>query len=468
MTNLNPVFRTEWLMLRRSGLLGWLLGLLLLAGGYAIFYGKTEIERQQATIALLHHDEQARLDTLRAHLALDTTVAANRQAWQDARDPYFADVDGYRYAIDEPRPLAALALGGRDLRSFYQPVAARSLLRQVDLTELVNPQKLLAGHFDLSFVLVYLLPLVIVALTYNVLSAEAERGTLALLRSQPFSVARVLGLKLLFRFALVLGAVAVLTLLAGVVNRVPVGEAGQLLLWLGVAAAYVAFWFGVSALVVAQGRTSAFNAVALLGLWSLLVLVAPALTQLALDRRHPLPDRAEVLGRVRQEYATVRPKAETLRLFYEKNPQFSRSDTTSPALSLMVYYARNELVDRSLAPLVNRQEAQLLAREAAVRAVRGLLPAVNAQDLFNRLAGTDEESHRAYQADLRRFHQTVKEFFVPKKFTNHPMTAADYDQIPVWNPTPAPTPPVTGGVLALLLGAALFAGVGAWLMRRWR
>jgi ABC-2 type transport system permease protein len=470
MNLLRPLFRQEWLSLTRGGLLGWLLGLLLLAGGYALFYGKTEIQRQHATIALLHHDEQARLDTLRAHLTLDTTVAGNRLKWDMARDPYFVDVDGYRYAIEYPRPLAALSLGGRDLHPFYQPVASRSLLRQLDPTELGNPQKLLAGHFDLSFVLVYLLPLLIIALTYNVLSAEAESGTLALLRSQPVSLARVLGAKLLFRFLLVLGAVAGLTVLGGLFQAVSWTGAGVALLgWLGVATTYALFWFGAVALVVTFGQTSAFNALVLLGTWIGLVLVAPTLTQLFLDHHRPLPDRADVLQAIRQEYATQRPKAETLRLFYETRPDLKDSDTTSTAYSLMVYYARNELVDRNLSPLVEKQERRLRDREATVGALRGLLPAVNAQDLFNRLAGADEASYRTYLNQMAAFHQKLKAFFVTKKFRNQSVTETDYAQIPVWTAMPPGASPELGsGLLALLIGAGVLMGTGAWRLNRWK
>lgn len=220
---MNPfrtVFRLEWLTLTRSHLIYWLAGLLLVTGLYAIFYGQTEVRRQQQTIAVLHRDEQARLDTLRRHLALDTTWAGNAQKWKDARDPYFVDVEGYRYAIAYPGPLTAFSLGQRDLYPTYQEVMGRALQRQLNPTELANPQKLLVGSFDLAFVLVYLLPLLLIVLGYNLLSAESEGGTLALLQTQAVSLRRVLGLKLLIRFGLVSAGIVALVGLAGLLNGV--------------------------------------------------------------------------------------------------------------------------------------------------------------------------------------------------------------------------------------------------------
>ncbi|MEJ7658781.1 MAG: hypothetical protein WKG07_03710 [Hymenobacter sp.] len=65
--------------------------------------------------------------------------------------------------------------------------------------------KLLVGNFDLAFVLVYLLPLFVIALGYGLLAGEQESGVLPLLRVQAASVRRLLLGKLLFGFLLVAG-----------------------------------------------------------------------------------------------------------------------------------------------------------------------------------------------------------------------------------------------------------------------
>ena len=70
-------------------------------------------------------------------------------------------------------------------------------------TEIENPNRLLAGRFDLAFVIVFLYPLLILTLSYNMLSAEQEQGTLALTLSQPVSLRTLVSGKVLLR-ALVL------------------------------------------------------------------------------------------------------------------------------------------------------------------------------------------------------------------------------------------------------------------------
>ena len=71
----------------------------------------------------------------------------------------------------------------------------------------------MVGRFDLAFVTVYLLPLLVLALSFNVLSEEREQGTLALTLSQPVSARDVVGAKLAFRALLVVGLAAGVSLL---------------------------------------------------------------------------------------------------------------------------------------------------------------------------------------------------------------------------------------------------------------
>ena len=70
----------------------------------------------------------------------------------------------------------------------------------------------MVGRFDLAFVVVYLLPLLVLALSFNVLSEEREQGTLALTLSQPVSARGVVAAKLAFRALLVVGMVLAVSL----------------------------------------------------------------------------------------------------------------------------------------------------------------------------------------------------------------------------------------------------------------
>jgi ABC-2 type transport system permease protein len=92
----------------------------------------------------------------------------------------------------------------------------------------------------------------------------------------------------------------------------------------GVTLAYVVIWIAAAALVVAVGRSSDFNLVALLALWLVWVVLGPALVTVAASLRFPAFESLEIAVRQRQGYLSTwdRPVRQTMSLFYERYPEW--------------------------------------------------------------------------------------------------------------------------------------------------
>ncbi|AQG77882.1 DUF3526 domain-containing protein [Spirosoma montaniterrae] len=468
---MHPFFlllRNDWRLLKRGRSLTIVSLLALLAGVYALFYGKTFVERQQATITELQQNERARLDSLLIWAKLDPTVAANREKWEKATSPYDVNVpEGYRTTMHEPSALTPLSLGMRDLFPYYHDVMGRAIYRQLFQQEIANPQKLAVGHFDWAFVVIFLLPLLLIALSYNLLSVEKEQGTYALLRSQPITLRQIVLAKLVLRLGLLMGFLVLMTGLAIGLLGIDVGEDGALTArFFVVSAMYSLFWAGVVFAVVSFQKTSAFNALMLLGCWLVLVLALPTLLHQVLTVRQPI-DRSTFENLVRDEYGQEQPDSVVLKPYYARYPdRYFPRDTIKRTPDLRVYYARNDQLDQILTPLVGQYEAAVAAREATVSDWSWVLPAVTAQELFNGLAGTSAAAHRAYIGQVRDFHRLWNGFFVPKYFKNQRLTAADYAQFPVWQfRSAAPDVAVGPGLLKLLLLTVILFGLGWWKLK---
>ena len=61
--------------------------------------------------------------------------------------------------------------------------------------ELENPVNLMTGAFDIAFVVIFLLPIFILAISYDLLSSERERGTLAMILAHPISLKELMALE---------------------------------------------------------------------------------------------------------------------------------------------------------------------------------------------------------------------------------------------------------------------------------
>jgi ABC-2 type transport system permease protein len=149
---------------------------------------------------------------------------------------------------------------------------------------------------------VYLFPLVIIALSYNLVSLEKEQGTLALLLSQPVSLKTVIVGKIGLRAALVVLLVLLFSLIGMGIGGLDLSSPGawlRLLVWSGTVAAYGAFWFGAVLFVTSFARSSATNALALAGIWLLLVVVLPSTLNMAVSVLYPMPSRVDMIAALR-------------------------------------------------------------------------------------------------------------------------------------------------------------------------
>ncbi|GAB3535948.1 hypothetical protein GCM10027443_25600 [Pontibacter brevis] len=201
------LIKYEWLNFRADKGLLILTLLTLFAGLYGIYYGTTEIERQRENIAAL--------DVLTEH-----NVEEMKEKFPGDADA--GDIGYYHstFAVNHPGSWAGLSMGQRDVNPYYIKLRLLNLQSQLYESENINPLKVLSGNFDLAFVLVYLFPLLIIGLCFNILSAEKEQGTLPLLLSQPIGLPLLVGAKLMFRMILVLGLALLLSVAAFVWGQV--------------------------------------------------------------------------------------------------------------------------------------------------------------------------------------------------------------------------------------------------------
>jgi ABC-2 type transport system permease protein len=443
----------EYLHFRAAKGLVLLTGLLLAVGLYGIFYGTTEVARQRQHLA--------ELPTLARHNV--TELKAKFPGPADA-----GDVGYYRYtfAVHQPTPWASLALGQRDVNPYYLKLRLLGLQGQLYASENVNPGKLLSGNFDLAFVLVYLFPLLIIALSFNLLSGEKEQGILMLLLAQPVRPGLVVGAKLTFRLGLVLGLAGLLSAIGLAWARVPLD--GRVGLWLVLTGLYCLFWFGVALLVTAWQRSSAFNAVALLSAWLLLLVLVPSLLQEYVSAACPLPQGLELTMQQREEIHAGwdRPKAATMQRFFAVYPQYRDTATIRERFVWRWYYAFQYLGDKSVAKLAAAYAHGLRERYDLAEHLDWLSPALATQTSLQALAGTDLPAHLAFQQSATHYHDALRAFYYPFLFKKVPFTHADYDRVPTHTFISPPDLGIAwGGCWQLLLSVVAVYAAGLVLLR---
>ena len=197
------------------------------------------------------------------------------------------------YVVIEPPPLAPLAAGVSALMPDYYRFDAHGMFLQRSTSSIDNPLRLSAGSFDLAFVLVFLIPIIVITLSYDVMSREKELGVLALVGAQGVSIQRFVALKLLVRGLVIVVAIVAVNLLGLLVVSLIGAVPGLLsvVTWIAVAVLYGLIWFGLAALTYFEKAGPSPELV-----WTLITLGWIALALGELDRAQALAERGARLA----------------------------------------------------------------------------------------------------------------------------------------------------------------------------
>jgi len=446
--------------------------LLLVTGIYGIAAGTAQMRSQTAAIDVLQQKETSRLEALRTAVGPATYAMS-------------IDGDAARVVYDRPAALAALAVGQRDVFPFYRHVSGRTLVYDGAgvhfdgmADDIANPERLLTGNFDLAFVLVFLIPLALIAVSYDVLSGDREAGTFALWAASGTAPATIIAWRLLGR-ALPVVLLSAMLVVLGAFWSPSTAAAGDVAVMVLVAWGYQVWWLGVVLIVIAADRSSAANALTLFAAYLAVTVIVPATIGLSMDAVAPPASHAAsaLLIRDRNDALWGEIDLAAWERFHAAAPDVPRdaSINLQPELGDALAYGKkivvwHYLMDELALPELDRSLRGLRRRDSMTRRLHAVAPAVLTTDLLAAIARTDVPAHLAFQDAIRTFQAANTRRLRELMFPGTRLSAAHMPLYPAYMP-PA-TRPLRADPPFLLAIATLFAtalalvGLGAWRLTR--
>ncbi|MTI22867.1 DUF3526 domain-containing protein [Fulvivirga sp. RKSG066] len=435
-STIKTLVRYEWKAFVRNKFQLIMLVVTFLFGLYAIYYGQSEINAQRNTINAVTAIEHEEFSTYKASFTEEMETIEQEQTHDIASRPAYAWFRHGYHAILPPHDFAPLAIGQRDLFRYYYRLTGMSLHYQLFENELANPVNLMAGNFDLSFVLIYLFPLVIIAFCYGLYSSDKEGGTLALLLIQSVSMRKITLVRLTFYFVLITGLALLLSLVGILSSGSFVADENLMpgLAWLVGVVVYCAFWFGLLYFVISFRKSSSFNAISAAGCWLFLLIVIPSMLNVIVTTMYPL-NSATLAGLTRrtglENENDEKEVKKVIREFLAHKPELAASDSLIENNMLAKAYAAfTSLKDINNQHEVDHYNAQVAKRNTWTSRFHWLSPSVNMQDVFTHIVETDLTTFLHYQDALVRFHGNISEFYFNRLFWDKPLVRADYENLP--------------------------------------
>lgn len=432
------VFAQEFKVLAANRTWWAILGLLVVLTVLAAFNGAARVEHLSGIAAKLNQDEITVQDSLKAGVARYEAAPTGDPPAVASPGNVGLSLLGH-YSVMGQGPLAALSVGQSDVQPGYFRVTAHPAYTFLNAAEIQNPLNQAAGSFDVAFVIIFVLPILIIAISFDLMSREKEAGVLALVAAQGVRLRSLILAKVIARAGIILTVLAVLIVAAGLIAGADLSDGAvalQLAAWFAVAAVYAFFWFALALAINACNWPSVTNGVVLANLWLVFVVVLPSFVNVAAATLYPAPSRVALTTEMREATEAADKQAASAREAYLfDHPELAGAGATPDAFYIQVL-ATDASVERAVAPIMATFTAQATLRERAIGWLQFLSPAIAAQQALNALSETGNEKFADFTAQVLKFHGTWRGFFSGKIVKGEKLKAADFDAIPKFTYAP--------------------------------
>lgn len=355
--------------------------------------------------------------------------------WQMPSEPMTIGNRYPRLAIMHPESLSFIATGQSDMYTHFKSPKVYGNNIALDYSEMTNPVQLLFGNFDLSFVIIYLLPLLIIAFTFNILSKEKELGNLRLVAAQPISTITWLLQKTGIRY-LIFMSITLLVLLANIAVfstdlKNNINTIFSLLLLI---AAYNLFWFVLSFIVNIKINDSSKNALTLIGFWLLFTLILPATINQVGSTLYPTPSRLKMINEIRLIKKENEAKQNEIMDSYLRNhPEMAQGSVKEKFGFWHNYFASEKVLEEKTKPFLIEYDKQLKKQQQLIEIFEFLSPAILMKQSLNKIAGTSEIHYNDYKKQVFEFSDKWRNYLVPMLFKEQKFTTLNFKELPRFN-----------------------------------
>lgn len=344
---------------------------------------------------------------------------------------------GTRTLAYKPTPFTALSIGQKDNLPFYHGNEwSGPNIYAVTTTDIQNPLKLQAGNFDLAFISLYLFPLFIIALGYNVYASEKEDGTLSLLRIQS-QIRRIVQAKLLFYLTVMVA----LSILINAFSFAITGAFGtrdwaRMFSWQLTVSVYILFWFSLVYLIVSFALSGATTALVLGGLWIVLLLLIPSIVSRYVSSGHEkaqvqsiFNSRGDLFKAHRLDSVALDSAFRMLKLPYLIPAMKDTGKLAADYYKSVKQTELQEQFDNSLGHAVANQRRAEYEKAVLLNWVN---PVYAVQNALNQVAGTEINNFLDYLASVEAYFTKRRFHMYQYTLNGRKFTFADYERLPTY------------------------------------
>jgi len=298
-----------------------------------------------------------------------------------------------------------------------------------------DPSQRQDGPFDLIFVVVWLSPLIIILLSYDVLARDRELGQARVLASQNVSLRKIVVARLIVRMTCVTVLVATVIVFALIVS--PNHSLSNFIaasIWIIGLVLFLGFWISLCALINGINRNAATAGQVLLAIWAGLTLIVPLLIGVIAKLESPPIDRFDTILAYRALSNELNQRRDDIKKDFFIDAPISNSeealDDEYAEYFVTVFYPMQLAFDKQYQDISASIENQRKQQLDTLRLGAFASPALALKLLSDDLAGNSPERRIAFFKSVDSFQDKWRAAFEEKVIKVLPLTVEDYELKP--------------------------------------
>ena len=325
---------------------------------------------------------------------------------RDPTIPYWAIWNTPSYALKSPSPMIVFSTGQAEQYGYYKKVTNWSTVFDNDLAEeIANPERLALGTLDFSFVLLFLTPILLIILLFNIGGLEKDNGFDKLIYLNDISKKSWLITRFSYYFLVLFTLICFLLIPYAVLSGVFTNELMSFFTLMLLIFLYIFLWISIFYFINYWGKGSVDQAIKMISVWVVLSIIMPGLFHQITSIKFSTNYMVDYLDVARdQRYEIFDMSTDTLQ---------NELLESFPVLKSSVYAQdttiNKGIINRSISGLVNilnKKAAGKIEKESElknnfVRSTLLLNPIMYFQNKINEVSEADYYAYRLYRENIQ-------------------------------------------------------------------
>ena len=366
---------------------------------FSIYNGFEIMHKQLNTITEIKDNQE--LESIKILGWVENKNGPEDKPWVNIEDPYWAIRYTPSYVVKIPSSLFPLGIGQSEQFGFYKKVTRWSSTYDSDMVEEIsNYERLINGNIDFSFLIIFLLPILLIILTYNIYGLEKDLKFDKLISIQNNKMNYWLFNRLFFYLLLLIFSVDILILSVGVFNGTYYDIQSILKIVL-ISNLYILLYSIIFYFINKNASSSSSASFKMISIWLLFCVIIPGSVHQYVSFKYPVNYMIDFLDVNRKQTYEVF-KLDNIDLYdvlMEIHPELVETNKSQETR------LDNQLIRRSISTIINQMnidaaneiERQNEVKNEAIRFSYFFNPVSYVQNLWNSCTSNDYNAYREFR-----------------------------------------------------------------------